>query len=161
MKNEGRLDGPDSAQLWTYVGSTLFLVALLGSAIAVPGLRILHSLQALIYVAVIVLARWDSPWGYGAGFAIAIVWNGNELVAHVMQADAVALWSSLRAGHVPQMVPMMVMLGGAAHLILIAAALFAITRHNRKVGMWWKFAAGGVLSVAYFALIVVIARPHF
>jgi hypothetical protein len=161
MKREGRLEGRDSAQLWTYVGATLFLVALLGSAIAVPGLRILHSFQALIYVAVIVLARRNSPWGYGAGFAIAIVWNGNELAAHVMQADAVSLWSSMRAGHLPQLVPLMVLLGGAAHLILIAAALVAVTRDDTKAGRWWKFACGGVLSIAYFVLIIVIARPHF
>jgi hypothetical protein len=105
-------------------------VALLGSAIAIPGLRILRAFEALIYVAVIVLARRNSPWGYGAGFAIAVVRNGMDLFAHVMQADAVALWSSLRTGHIPQLVPMSVMLGGAAHFILIVAALCALVRHN-------------------------------
>jgi hypothetical protein len=160
MKRDDRLNGPRSAQLWTYIGAALFLVALLGSAIAIPGLRILHSFQALIYVVVVVLARRNSPWGYGAGFAIAIVWNGVELVAHVMQADAVAVWSSLRTGHVPPVVPMTVMLGGAAHCILVVAALFALIRHNTEARKWWKFAGGGVLSIAYFALIVAFARPH-
>jgi len=160
MKRDDRLNGSRSAQLWTYIGAALFLVALLGSAIAIPGLRILHSFQALIYIAVIVLTRRNSSWGYGAGFAIAIAWNGVELIAHVMQADAVAVWSSLRAGHVPPVVPMMVMLGGAAHCILIVAALFVLIRHNTEVRKWWKFAGGGVLSIAYFALLVAFARPH-
>lgn len=157
-------DARSSGLHWTrvsvYVGATLFLIALLGSAIAMPGLRILHSFQALIYVAVIVLARRNSPWGYGAGFAIAIVWNGMEFMAHVMQVDAVALWSSLRTGHLPQLVPMSVMLGGAAHFILIVAALFALRRYNADARKWWKFTGGGVLSVAYFAVMVVIFHPR-
>lgn len=160
MKRGDRRNGPHSAQLWTYAGAALFLVALLGSAIAIPGLRILHSFQALIYIAVVVLARRNSSWGYGAGFAIAMVWNGMELVAHIMQADAVAVWSSLRIGHVPPVVPMTVMLGGAAHCILIVAALVALLRHNTEARKWWKFVGGGVLSIAYFALLVAFARPH-
>src|ERR1700723_2200910 len=126
---ESPSNGLRSTQVWIYVGAALFLLALLLSAVLVPDLRILHSFQALIYIAVVVLARRNSPWGYGAGFAIAIVWNGVELVAHVMQADAVAVWSSLRTGHVPPVVPMTVMLGGAAHCILVVAALFALIRH--------------------------------
>lgn len=161
MKRDDRLNGPHSAQAWTYVGATLFLVALLVSAIVIPELRLLHSFQALIYIAVIVLARRNSPWGYGAGFAIAIVWNGmNLFVTHLIQAGAVAIWSSLRTGHVQQLVPMMVTLGGIGHFILIVAALFALARHNTEARKWWKFAGGGALSIAYFALIVAFARPH-
>jgi hypothetical protein len=92
MKRNGRLNGPNSAQAWTYIGATLFLSALLVSAIVIPGLRLLHSFQALIYIAVIVLARRNSPWGYGAGFAIAIVWNGmNLFVTHLIQVGAAAI----------------------------------------------------------------------
>lgn len=161
MKINDPLNGPHSAQVWTYIGAALFLVALLVSAIVVPQLRLLHSFQALIYLAVIVLARRNSPWGYGAGFAIAIVWNGMSLfVTHLMQAGAVAFWSSLRTGHVQELVPMMVTLGGIGHFILIVAALFALARHNTRAKKWWKFAGGGVLSIAYFALIVAFARPH-
>ena len=159
MKRDDRLNGLHSTQLWTYIGATLFLVALLGSAIADPELRILHSFQALIYIAVIFLARRNSPWGYGAGFAVAIVWNVLESL-HPLPADAVAIWSSLRIGHAPQLLPMMVMLGGAAHLILIVATLFALVRHNTEAGKWWKFAGGAVFSIAYFALIVAFALPH-
>jgi hypothetical protein len=161
MKGDDRLNGSHSAQAWTYIGATLFLVALLVSAIVVPELRLLHSFQALIYIAVIVLARRNSPWGYGAGFAIAIAWNGMSLlVTHLIQAGAVAIWSSLRTGHLQQLVPMMVTLGGIGHFILIVAALFALVRHNTEARKWWKFTGGGVLSFAYFALIVAFAQPH-
>jgi hypothetical protein len=161
MTADCRLNSTHFAQAWTNLGATLFLVALLVSAIVVPELRVLHSFQALIYIAVIVLARRNSPWGYGAGFAIAIVWNGMSLfVTHLMQAGAVAIWLSLRTGHVQQLVPMMVTLGGIGHFILIVAALIALVGHNTEARKWWKFAGGGILSIAYFALIVAFARPH-
>jgi hypothetical protein len=161
MPSEDRINGSSAVQVWTYIGSTLFLAALLGSAIAAPELRLLHSFQALIYVAVIILARRNSPWGYGAGFAIAMVWNAMSLlVTHLIQTGAVAIWSSLSSGHVQQFVPMMVTLGGVGHFILIVAALCAVVSHETGIRKWLKFAGGGVIAVAYFALIVSFARPH-
>src|SRR5215831_6177448 len=92
-----------ATHVWIPIGAAVFIAALTVSAIVVPELRLLHLMQALIYVAVIVLARRNSAWGFGAGFAIAIVWNGLSLfVTRLMQAGAVAFWSSLRAGHVEQ-----------------------------------------------------------
>jgi hypothetical protein len=159
--SDGRPNGFFSTEMWIYVGAALFLVALLVSAIVDPELRVLHCLQALIYVVVIFLARRNSPWGYGAGFAIAIVWNGmNFFGPHLIQAGAVAFWSWLRTGHVQQLVPMMVTLGGLGHFILIFATLMAILRHNAETRKWWKFAGGGALAVAYLALLVAFAIPH-
>jgi hypothetical protein len=81
-------------------------------------------------------------------------------VTRLIQAGAIAFWSSLRTGHVEQLVPMMVALGGIGHFILIFAALLALLRHNAETGKWWKFLGGGVLAVAYFVLIVAFAQPH-
>ncbi len=160
MEN-GRSSGFYLTQMWVYVGAALFLIALLVSAIVDSELRILHCFQALIYVAVIVLARRNSPWGYGAGFAIAIVWNGmNFFGPHLIQTGAVALWSTLRTGHVQQLVPMMVLLGALGHFILIFATLLAILRHNVEIRKWWKFAGGGALAVGYLAVLVAFALPH-
>jgi hypothetical protein len=147
--------------MWIYAGAALFLVALLVSAIIDPELRVLHCFQALIYVAVIVLSRRNSPWGYGAGFAIAIVWNGmNFFGPHLIQAGAVAFWSWLRTGHEQQLVPMMVTLGALGHFILIFGTLIAILRHNEETTKWWKFAGGGTLTVAYLGVLVAFALPH-
>ena len=160
MKN-GRSSGFYSTQMWVYAGAALFLVALLVTAILIPGLRILHSLQALIYIAVIVLAHRRSARGYGAGFAIAVVWNSMSLfVTHLIQAGAVAFWLLLSTGHVQQLVPMMATLGGIGHSILIVAALFAVARHNTETRKWWKFAGGGLVSIAYFAVLVAMFQPH-
>ena len=161
MRPVDRRPGSRAALFWIYVGAALFLVALLGSAIVVPELRLLHSFQALIYVAVIVLARRNSPWGYGAGFAIAIVWNAMSLlVSRLIQTGAVAIWSWLRTGQIQQVAPMMVTLGGTGHFILIVAALVAVASQSTDERKWWKFAGGGALSIAYFALLVAFSRPH-
>jgi hypothetical protein len=153
--------GLRSIQVWIYIGAALFLSALLLSAVLVPDLRILHSFQALIKVAVVVLERSYSAWGYGAGFAIAIVWNGMSLfITHLIQAGAVAFWLSLRTGHAEQLVPMTVTLGGVGHFILIFTTILAVLRFNAETRKWWKFAGGGVLSIAYFSLLVVFFKPH-
>src|SRR5262245_703656 len=87
-------------------------------------------------VAVIVLARRNSAWGFGAGFAIAIVWNGLSLfVTHLMQAGAVAFWSSLRTGHVEQLVPMMVALRERAQFDFMP--LSELPDAIPQVARWW------------------------
>ena len=64
---------------WTnqmiWVGAGLFVIALYVSAVFDPTIRLLHALQSLIYVAVIMLVRGNSPWGYGAGCFISGFWN--------------------------------------------------------------------------------------
>ena len=148
-------------RVWIPIGATLFLIALTVSALVVPQLRPLHLLQALIYVAVVVLSFRNSPWGLGAGFTVAVAWNClNLFVTHLMQAGAIAFWSFLRTGQVRRLDTMMVPVGGIGHFILIVAclgALFGLRTDNRK---WFKFVLGGVLALAYLALIVAIARPR-
>jgi hypothetical protein len=78
-----------STRVWIPIGAGFSLFALAGSAVIIPQLRLLHFLQALIYVAVMILARRDSPWGFGAGFTIAVIWNGFSIfVTRFMQAGA-------------------------------------------------------------------------
>jgi hypothetical protein len=146
---------------WIWIGVGLFLIALAGSAFIIPGLRLLHLLQALIYVAIILLARRNSPWGYGAGVTIAVLWNALGLfVTHLMQAGLGELWSLLRTGQVKRPDTLMVFVGGVGHFILIVACLAAMFHRDADKRRWWKFAGGGVLALAYFALIVAVARPR-
>lgn len=152
--------GSAATRVWIPVGAALFIIALVGSALVVPQLRRLHFLQALIYVAVVALARRNSVWGFGAGTAVAIFWNGLELfVTHLMQAGAVVFWSFLRTGQVQRLDTMMVTLGGIGHFILIIACLLALQDANTKQ-KWLKFAGGGAIALGYFALIVFIALPR-
>lgn len=150
-----------STQVWIPIGAGLFLLALTVSAVVVPELRLLHVLQALIYVAVVILARRNNVFALGAGFTIAVAWNCLEFFGpHLIQVGAVLFWSFLRTGQVRHLETMMVPLGGIGHLILIFACLAALFNQTMDPQKWWKFLGGGVLVVGYFALIVAIARPR-
>jgi hypothetical protein len=147
--------------LWIPIGAVLFVVALTVSAVVVPQLRLLHTLQALIYVAVVILARRNSAWAFGAGVTISVVWNSlNLFVTHLMQAGAIAIWSFLKTGQVQRLDTMMVTVGGIGHFILVAACLAAFLQLGTDSVKWRKFVGGGVVTLAYFALIVAIARPR-
>lgn len=149
-------------RVWIPVGCILFLVALAVSALVVPQLGPLHLLQALIYVAVMMLTRRNSAFGFGAGVTIAVAWNSlNLLVTHLVQAGAIAFWSLLRTGQLRKVDTMMVPVGTIGHFILIVACLAAFfDRRTNSSKKWWKFAAGGLIVLAYMALIILIARPR-
>ena len=153
--------GPSSTVVWIPIGAGLFLVALVVSAVAVPELRPLHFLQALIYVAVVILARRNNVFALGAGFTIAVAWNCLEFFGpHLIQAGAVLLWTFLHTGQVRHVDTMMVPLAAIGHLILIFACLTALFNQTTGTRRWWKFLVGGVLVLGYFALVVAIARPR-
>ena len=142
-------------------GVGLFILALLLSAVFVPQLCLLHLLQGLIYVAIVVLTRRSSPRGFGVGVIIPAAWNClNLFVTHLFQKGAVQFWSLVRTGHVSRPETLMVMVGGVAHFLLIIACMigFILLRPRRK--QWGQFFAGGLLALAYFALIIVTAAPH-
>lgn len=160
FKSDPGMEG-SLTHVWIPVGATLFVVALTVSALAVPQLRLLHFLQALIYVAVVISARRGSMWGFGAGFTVAVVWNSlNMFVTHLMQAGAVTFWSFLRTGRVARLDTMMVTFGGVGHFVLMIACLAALLGRRDDNKKWRKFIGGGVAALAYFALIVAAARPR-
>ena len=150
-----------STRVWIPIGAGLFLVALAVSALAVPQLRLLHLLQAFIYVAVVILARRGNAYALGAGFTIAAAWNCLEIFGpHLMQAGAVMFWSFLHTGRVQHLETMIVPIGGLGHFILIVACLTALFHQTTHTKKWWKFIVGGVSVLGYFALMVAIARPR-
>jgi hypothetical protein len=159
--NDGLVNQSSARRVWIPIGAGIFVVALAVSAVAVPELRLLHFLQAFIYVAVVILARRKSVFALGAGFTIAAAWNCLEFFGpHLMQAGAVMVWSFLHTGQIQHPETMMVPIGGIGHLILILACLTALFHQTTDTKKWWKFIAGGVVALGYFALIVAIARPR-
>ena len=100
-------------------------------------------------------------WGVGAGVPIAVYWNSlNLFVTYNMQRGVAAFWSFLRTGQMRELVPMMVTLGGIGHFVLITACLTALFDRRIKDKTLWKMVAGGVVALAYLALIVFVARPR-
>jgi hypothetical protein len=159
--NQDTAEGPRWVCVSIPIGAGLFILALAISAFIIPQLRLLHLLQALIYVAIIVLARRNSPWGFGAGVVVPTAWNWLGLfITHLIQAGAEQLWLFLRTGHVIRPDTLAVLLGGLAHFLLIIACIAAFL-HQRPGGKQWaQFCGGGLLAMAYFALIIVTTAPR-
>ena len=154
-----------ATRVWIPIAAALFTVALIVSAVVLPELRLLHGLQALTYVAIVILARRNSMWAIGAGLTIAIAWNSlNLFVTHNMQRGVTLFWSLLRTGQMPlgphPIVPMMVLLGGIGHFVLISACLAALFDRRINHKKPWKIVAGGVSVLAYFALIIIVSAPR-
>jgi hypothetical protein len=144
-----------------FIGVSLFLLALTVSAVFIPQLRLLHLFQALIYVAVLVLTRRNSPWGFGVGVIIATAWNClNLFVTHLFQAGAGQFWSLLHTGHVSRPDTLMVMVGGVGHFLLIRACMAGFLQLRPGIKQWGQFFAGGLLALAYFGLIIATLAPH-
>ena len=155
-----------ATRVWIPIAAALFTVALIVSAVVVPELRLLHALQAIIYVAIVILARSNSMWAVGAGLAIAVVWNGHSLfVSHGIQRGMTVLWSLLQTGNMRELGPtpivgLMVLLGGIAHFVLIGACLAVLFDRRIDDKKPWKMVAGGVSVLAYFALIIIVSDPR-
>jgi hypothetical protein len=155
------ISGPRWIRASIPIGAGLFILALALSAAIIPQLRLLHLLQALIYVAVVLLTRRNSPWGFGAGVVVPTAWNCLGLfITHLIQAGAGQLWLLLRAGHASQPDTLAVLLGGVAHFLLIVACIAGFLQLRPGMKQWGQFFAGGLLAMAYFALIIVTAAPR-
>jgi hypothetical protein len=149
------------ARVLILIGIGLFLLALVLSAFFVPQLRVLHFLQALIYVTIAILALRNSPWGFGAGVFISLVWNClNLFITHLFQAGLGQLVTFVRTGHASRPDTLMVSIGGIGHFILIIGCMVAFLKLSPSVKQWGQFCGGGFLAVAYLILIVTVAAPR-
>ncbi len=127
----------------------------------IPQLRLLHLLQALIYVAIVILTRRNSPWGFGAGVIVPTAWNCLGLfITHLIQAGAGQLWLLLRTGHVTRPDTLAVLLGSIAHFLLITACIAGFVQLRPGKKHWLQFFGGGLLAMAYFALIIFTTAPR-
>jgi hypothetical protein len=148
-------------RVWISVGAALFVLALTVSAAVVPQLRLLHFFQAVIYVAIVLLARRNNALGFGAGVAVGVAWNSlNLFVTHLMQAGTVELWAFLQTGHPRRVDTMMVPVGGLGHFILIVACLVAFLQPLAGKKEWGKFFAGGAAAITYLGLIIAVGAPR-
>jgi hypothetical protein len=142
-------------------GAILFICALIISAWVVPELRMLHFLQAFIYILIIILTGRNNTFGYGAGATIGVLWNSiNLFVTQLMQEGAMLIWSLARTGQLKRLDTIMVALGGAAHFIIIIGCVMATVRSGMVDKKWQKFFVGGAVAFLYLVLIVAIARPR-
>ena len=145
-----------------FAGAAFFIFALVVSAIFDPTIRVLHAFQALLYVAIIVLTRRGSAWGFGAGCIIAAFWNYiNLFITTFIKGGLNELVSVLQTGqlHRPDLLIAVIAAGG--HFLLIIACLAGFLRTQPRVRRWSEFIAGGVAAVAYLVLIIVTTGPQY
>lgn len=141
-------------------GAALFIVALAASLLFEPSVWLLHTLQALIYVGVILLVRQDSDWGFGAGFAIAMLWNSANLFATGFIRGGIDVLLQLpRTEHFAKPGLLLVLVGAAGHFLMIAGCLVCFLRRSPKLRQWGEFLGGSVLGFCAL-LIISPLRTH-
>jgi hypothetical protein len=144
------------------VGAGLFMFALFLSAVFEPSIRVLHALQALIYVAVVMLSRRNSPWGYGAGVVVSAFWNYINLFVNTFIRNGVEqLIGLLQTGRIARPDQFLALIAATGHFVLIAACLTGFLKNRPNAGEWSKFAGGGVLAMAYFMAIIFLTGPQY
>ena len=144
------------------IGAGFFIFALILSAVFDPSIRLLHALQAMIYVAVIVLTRRDSAWGFGAGTVISALWNyGNIFFTTFFRGGLEQFGVLLRTGQLHRPDLLVAVIAVAGHFLLIVACLAGFLRLRPRAIQWGQFLAGGVLAVGYFMLIIVTTGPQY
>ena len=154
--------GPPWIDACIVVGAGLFMFALIVSAVFDPTIRVLHAFQLLIYVAVIVLTRRRSAWGFGAGFLIAAFWNYTNLFVTTFIAAGMRQLSVLMTtGQLKRPDLLIALVAAGGHFLMILGCLAGFLRLRPDGGQWVGFLCGGVLAVAYFAAIIVIAGPQY
>ena len=143
-------------------GAALFTFALIVSAIYEPGIRVLHTLQALIYVLVVILSFRGSPWGFGAGCTIAAFWNYiNLFVTTFIRNGAEQFVTLFQTGTLARPDVALGAVAGAGHLLLVAACLAGFLRQRPGSRAWLQFVAGGMIAIAYFVLIIAVTGPQY
>ena len=157
-----QVTGPRLVRVSIWIGAGFFIFALILSAVFDPRIRLLHALQALIYVAVIVLTRRDSAWGFGAGTIISAFWNyGNIFFTTFFKGGLEQVGILLRTGQLHRPDLMVAVVAVAGHFLLIIACLAGFLRLRPKAMQWGQFLAGGVVAVGYFMLIIVTTGPQY
>jgi len=144
------------------VGAGFFILALFLSAVLDPKIRFLHFLQALIYVAVILLTRRRNAWRFWAGVMIAVFWNYiNLFVTTFVRAGMQQLAVLLRTGHLHRPDLLVAVVAVVGHFLLLGACLAGFFRTRPSLGSWGQFLAGGAIVVGYFVAIIFTTGPQY
>jgi hypothetical protein len=145
-----------------YLGAGLFIAALWISAIFDPTIRLLHVLQSFIYIAVIIFARRQNAWAFGAGFAKAAFWNYiNLFVTTFIYAGWLQLIGLMQTGQLRRPDLFIALIAAGGNFILLAACGIGFLRTRPAARQWAQFAAGGALAIAYFVLIIVTTGKQY
>ncbi len=148
------------------IGGSFFILALAVSAAFIPEIRLLHVVQAALYVATILLSLRRSRWGYFLGASIAGFWTIVALIGSPLFAELIAQPTR------PDLV-----LQGLAWLANLAVVIGAILAYNKLpdrtlrdvVGLLLVFfgataflvTATAILAPEYLSHLAGVLHPHW
>lgn len=140
------------------IGSAMFVFGLAVSAAFAPEWRVLHLLQAFIYVAVVILTRRKNPAGFGAGLGVALFWDFLLLTTagHDILQELRTLALTGRPQH-PDL--LLSTFAGCGHLLIIVACIFGFGRMRPAARQWLTCGFGAVVGLTYLLAIVFIFGP--
>ncbi len=149
---------------WAIVASCLlFIFALAVSAYFEPAIRVLHTFQAFIYLAVIAGALPHQKWAYGAGISIAAFWNYINLFVNTFIRNGVeTLGVIISGGHVANPGTIIAIPAALGHFGMIAFCLWAYLRlRDRRLTDIGILLGSGAVAIGYFAVIIAIFGPQY
>ncbi len=153
---------PSWVRVPIYIGAGFFILALILSAVFDPRIRVLHTLQALIYVIIILLVKRSNPWGYGAGFFIAVFWNYTNLfITTFVKAGWIQIMGLVHTGHLPRPDRAVAVLAAGGHFLMIGACFAGFLLLSPKLRDWLRFLTGGAAAIACFVLIIYTTGPQY
>jgi hypothetical protein len=142
------------------VGSVMFIIVLAVSALFLPQWRVLHFLQALPYVAVILLTRRRITWGFGAGALTALFWNILVLFRSPVGPQAIqAVESLFLSGQALRPDVLLQLFGAVGHVLMIVACLAGFLGLRPAAREWGQFVAGGALAIGYVLAMAFTVGP--
>jgi hypothetical protein len=122
---------------------------------------LLHALQALIYIAVIILTRKNSACGFGAGVFIAASWNYVAIFVDSFVWNGIQQLNMLvRTGQVEQPDQLIAVVAAGGHFLLIIACLAGFLGTRPGLKQWGQFFAGGVIAIGYFIAIILATGQY-
>lgn len=144
-------------------GACGFIVILALSAYWDRTIIWLHFLQALGYVAVIVLVMRHNKWGYFLGFSFAAFWNYvNLFVTSFFRAGLEQAWYIFHTGTLPRPDLFISVPAVFVHFVMIFGGIVAYLRLREKsVGDAVRFIIAFAGSIAYFAADMALTQPRY
>lgn len=141
----------------------VFIFILFLSAWFDPTIRWLHFFQALLYVAIALLALQRDKWGYFLGIATAAFWAYGALFLNgFFQAGRVQLQLLLETGTLPHPELIISVPAVLANVSIVVCCLLGYLRlAERRISDVGRFAASVALSMGYFALDMALFQPRY
>ena len=153
----------DWIQTLITASSIAFIIVLVLAAVFDPTIRVLHTLQAFIYIAVIILTKKQNAWGYGAGVVMAGFWNWINLVhTNFIDAGMRQLSGLIHTGRVERPDLLIAVFAAGSHFLLIAGCLLGFARKpNKTAADLGRFLGGGALAIAWMVLIIMTTGRQY